>query len=307
MHRLRGLVIVCAIASSVMVGSVARAQAPLDTPSASLVNAQPSGLVMQLQAGASGAPSGFYLEWMTKADFDANGGWPDGTQAPPASYAFSIFWGVPTYILTPGEPDFSLGPNSAVNIGVGKLFDETGIATDDAGELTDSRQYVFRVSARSWGSSPASGYSPTFLTATSASNNCTYTQGYWKNHSSAWPVNSLMLGNVSYSKAQLLSILGQPAQGNGLTIVAHQLIAAKLNIANGASSATIAATIAQVDAAIGNLVCPPVGSGYLSPANTNSWTTTLDDYNNGQLGPSHCDTTTPVHGVSWGRLKVNYR
>jgi hypothetical protein len=307
MHRLRGLVIVCALASSTVLGSAALAQTPLDTPSASLTTAEPSGLLMQLQAGASGAPSGFYVEWMTKADYDALGGWPTANQAAPASYAFSIFWGTPTFVLTQGEPDFSLGANAAVNIGVGKLFDETGIATDDAGELVDSQQYVFHVMARGWGTSPASDFSPTFLTGTTASNNCTYTQGYWKNHSSAWPVSTLKLGNVTYTKAQLLSIFGQPAQGNGLTILAHQLIAAKLNIAYGASSALVASTIAPSDAAIGNLVCPPIGSGYLSPGSTNAWSTTLDNYNNGQLGPGHCDTTTPVHGVSWGRLKVNYR
>jgi hypothetical protein len=306
MHRLRGLVIVCAVVSSLIPGSAAFAQTPLDVPSASLVTAQPSGLLMQLQAGQSGAPSGFYVEWMTKADYDALGGWPTGSQSPP-SYSFGIFWGTPTFILTPGEPDFSLGANASVNIGVGKLFDETGIATDNSAELVASEQYVFHVMARSWATTPGSAFSQTFLTGTSASNNCTFTQGYWKNHPSVWPVSSLMLGTVTYSKAQLLSILGQPAGGNGLIILAHQLIAAKLNIANGASSTSVATTIAQADAAIGNLVVPPVGSGYLSPGSTNGWSTTLDDYNNGQLGPGHCDTTTPVHGVSWGQLKVTYR
>ena len=36
--------------------------------------------------------------------------------------------------------------------------------------------------------------------------NCTYTQGYWKNHAEAWPVSTLTLGNTSYNKSQLLGI-----------------------------------------------------------------------------------------------------
>lgn len=36
---------------------------------------------------------------------------------------------------------------------------------------------------------------------------CTYTQGYWKTHPEAWPVDSLFLGNRFYNKNELLSIL----------------------------------------------------------------------------------------------------
>src|SRR5262249_11815529 len=42
---------------------------------------------------------------------------------------------------------------------------------------------------------------------------CPLTQGYWKNHPNAWPVNSLMLGSQSYTKAELLAILNTPSGG----------------------------------------------------------------------------------------------
>jgi len=71
---------------------------------------------------------------------------------------------------------------------------------------------------------------------------CTYTQGYWRTRPNAWPVTSLALGAVTYQAAQLTAILDNPAQGNGLVILAHQLIAAKLNIANGADPTDVAAT-----------------------------------------------------------------
>jgi hypothetical protein len=45
---------------------------------------------------------------------------------------------------------------------------------------------------------------------TTQGQNCTFTQGYWKTHPTAWPVLSLTLGTVSYTQAQLLAILGQP-------------------------------------------------------------------------------------------------
>jgi hypothetical protein len=114
---------------------------------------------------------------------------------------------------------------------------------------------------------------------------CTLSQGYWKTHASAWPVSSLTLGSTTYSKAQLLDILNQPVVGNGLISLAYQLIAAKLNIANGANGATVTTTIADADALIGALVVPPVGSGSLQPSDTGALTTALEAFN---AGVNHC-------------------
>jgi hypothetical protein len=115
---------------------------------------------------------------------------------------------------------------------------------------------------------------------------CTYTQGYWKNHLEDWPVTSLSLGTTSYSSPALLTILNSPVQGNGLISLAHQLIAAKLNVANGSNPAAVSAAIAAADALINTQALP---GGYLSPASTSALTTTLDRYNNGLIGPGHCN------------------
>lgn len=120
-------------------------------------------------------------------------------------------------------------------------------------------------------------------------NGCTYTQGYWKNHEEAWPVDNLTLGSENYIISELLQILDEPVQGNGLVSLAHQLIAAKLNIANGADPTPIADAVASSDALIGALIIPPIGAGYLSPANTSNLVTLLDAYNNGLLGVPHCE------------------
>jgi uncharacterized repeat protein (TIGR01451 family) len=123
---------------------------------------------------------------------------------------------------------------------------------------------------------------------------CTLTQGFWKNHyPEAWPTsvlaNGMMLGTVSYTAAQLVDIFDQPVQGNGLVSLAHQLIAAKLNIASGADGSEIQSDIGAADAMIGGLVVPPIGSGDLEPSDTSALNDSLTDFNEGTTGPGHCD------------------
>jgi len=70
--------------------------------------------------------------------------------------------------------------------------------------------------------------------------------------------------------------------------LAHQLIAAKLNIAAGADGSAVSGAIAAADALIGDLVVPPVGTDTLQPADTGALTTTLANFNEGATGPGHC-------------------
>jgi len=113
-----------------------------------------------------------------------------------------------------------------------------------------------------------------------------YTQGYWKNHPGDWPVNSLTLGQKSYSNDELLSILKRPVRGNGLVALAHQLIAAKLNIAANQEAGAVVPedvgdAIAEADTLIGSLVIPPIGGGWLHPSQTSELIAILDDFNEG--------------------------
>jgi len=117
-----------------------------------------------------------------------------------------------------------------------------------------------------------------------------FSQGYWKNHPDAWPVTSLQLGNVTYTQDQLLAILHEPVRGNGILILAHQEIAAKLNIANGADGSCIQQTLADADALIGDLVIPPIGDGYLPPQEAAPLAEVLDDYNEGDLCAPSCES-----------------
>jgi hypothetical protein len=104
------------------------------------------------------------------------------------------------------------------------------------------------------------------------------------------------LGSVVYTTGRAACILDAPANDNGLIALAHQLIAAKLNVArNGPPPASIATCIADADALIGTLVVPPVGTGFLDPSATSALTSCLASYNEGALGPGAC--TPPDPGV----------
>ena len=122
---------------------------------------------------------------------------------------------------------------------------------------------------------------------------CVFSQGFWKNHPEAWPVTELQLGNLTYNQQELLSILRQPVRGNGLVLLAHQLIAAKLNIANGADGSCIHQTLADAGSLIGDLVVPPVGNGYLQPRDVAGIAGVLGSYNEGNLCAPSCDNGSP--------------
>ena len=130
------------------------------------------------------------------------------------------------------------------------------------------------------------------LLITAPAATCPLTQGFWKTHPKAWPVTSLIIGGQTYTKAQLLTILDTPpAGGDASLILAHQLIAALLNIANGSDPTPISATIADAQSLlIGcNLNSGPgcgvdasstLGQKMVADANV------LDSYNEGQLTPT---------------------
>ena len=277
--------------------------AAFDTPTISFVDAGLFQVTLRVQAGVSGATNGFQVDWMRKSDYDRLGGWPVG---PDPALVFCAYVGTPTLNLW-GASDFRLGPQADAMIQPGDLFDETGVVTSALDELQPGLEYVFRARAREDAVSGASGYSATLGAQTAGSAECT--QGFWKNHPDVWPPSCtpIMLGTVTYSKADLLAIFGEPAVGNGLISLAHQLITAKLNVCNGSSPAPIAATIAAADALIGGLVCPPIGSGYLQPSLSSPLTEKLDRFNNGKLG-GVIDCPTAVRSrATWGLIKTLYR
>jgi len=289
----------------------------LDTPAVEVVNQGFGKAVLTVTAGDSGAPNGFTVWWMTAADFAANGN--QMTYYPSSIQGAASFTGVPTLNTWDGSlTSFVLAPNQTVMVEIGDLEDETGVWSNMPQELTPDTAYLFCASANAEEGIfvPASGYSTNEGVSTLGGQDCTLTQGYWKTHgpgdcqqgnnSNDWPVGGLTLGTVAYTDLELCAIFWQPVEGNGLVSMAHQLIATKLNIANGSDPTDIAATIAAADAQIGGLVIPPHGAGFIHPSQTSSTTQALDDYNNGITGPGHCPPVS-VEASSWGRVKGAYR
>ncbi len=118
--------------------------------------------------------------------------------------------------------------------------------------------------------------------------NCVYTLGFYKNHTDVWPVQTLFLGQVEYSQAQLIDILNAPATMNALTQLARQLIAAKLNVAGGANGGVATATMDAADALIGSQIAPPVGDGTLSQEDASGLIVDLTAFNQGTNEIPHC-------------------
>jgi hypothetical protein len=125
---------------------------------------------------------------------------------------------------------------------------------------------------------------------------CTLTQGYWKTHPEDWPVDSLVIGGVTYSSFQLMVLLWSPVNKDASISLAHQLAAALFNLADGASaspSVTAAVAAAQAwmadnrdgDGSLPYSVHPKTTAG----AQAVSLASTLASFNEGTAGTMHCD------------------
>ena len=263
----------------------------LSKPSVVCDLATPTSINLNYCAGPSGAPSGFTVTWMTQPDFFNNGG--DYFDDSDPRLCKATFTGA----------KYNLAPNQCIVINIGVALNEAGVTSNCTAPLSCViAKYVFRGYNNATATLPRSVYSEGRECSTAPcpppSSGCTYTQGYWKNHgpvgcvsgnnNNVWPVTGLTLGTVSYTDLQLCLIFQKEVGGNGLLALAHQLIAAKLNIAKGASSASIASTIAAADALIGSLTVPPIGSGKLHPSSTSALVDALSKYNQGVTGPGKC-------------------
>ncbi len=120
---------------------------------------------------------------------------------------------------------------------------------------------------------------------------CTYTQGYWKTHSIHGPAGPPDDGwdNVGgpdtdfyLSGFTWLELFNEPVKGRKYVQLAHQYMAAKLNVLNGASSTPAvdaAITAAETFFATASITdTPPAGLAG-----------TLGSFNEGLIGPGHCD------------------
>ncbi len=119
----------------------------------------------------------------------------------------------------------------------------------------------------------------------------TGTQGYWRNHSSAWPVDVITIGGITYSKKEAIDLMDAPGKGDKTYNMFEQLVSAKLNVMIGNCSICIDGIIANADTWMAE---NKIGSGVEANSDiwqeaAGYWHTMLDDYNNGKLCAPHRD------------------
>jgi hypothetical protein len=136
---------------------------------------------------------------------------------------------------------------------------------------------------------------------------CTLTIGFWKTHAGfgpqadvVTPLLPIWLGDAGGDKSMyvdsasiahdilVMKTYGHPS--NGITKLYAQMLGAKLNIANGADDSAVAALIVAVDAFLADNDWTD-WDGLSKPEKrvVNGWKSSFDDYNNGDIGPGHCD------------------
>lgn len=134
---------------------------------------------------------------------------------------------------------------------------------------------------------------------------CTLTQGYWKTHSqfhnggkhydSRWENIGDADGDGTeegenedfFNSGQTyIQVMWTAPAGDAYYIVAHQWIAAVLNDLGGA------AVPPEVQAAIDGAEAHFDGPGEVDDAQLIAWNETLTAYNEGLIGPGHCDSST---------------
>jgi hypothetical protein len=119
---------------------------------------------------------------------------------------------------------------------------------------------------------------------------CTRTPGYWKTHPEAWPVDSITIGGITYTKEEALEILWTPERGDKSKTLFRALVAAELNRMSGTDVSCVESEMA---AAHDWLMMHPACSNVRG--SSEAWDvgeplyTTLDDYNNGLLCAPHCE------------------
>lgn len=131
---------------------------------------------------------------------------------------------------------------------------------------------------------------------------CTLTPGYWKTHSELGPApyddtwallpsgaNTLFpYVKAPYTISYYDALWLPPTGGNAWTILAHAYIAAKLNILNGADGSAVASQMAQAESRLVNYSPNEAPKGSIRTVML-QLATILDNYNNGLIGPGHCD------------------
>jgi hypothetical protein len=118
---------------------------------------------------------------------------------------------------------------------------------------------------------------------------CVLTQGFWKTHPNAWPEDYSPDATFFLSGETWLYVLGTEPRGDAYYILAHQYIAAVLNVANGATPPEEVSAV--IDAATAWFETNGPGVPASSPEGQTliQWADVLAAFNEGRMSVPHCE------------------
>ena len=116
--------------------------------------------------------------------------------------------------------------------------------------------------------------------------NCTYTLHYWRNNPDSWMIENIVIGNLSFSKAEAIVILDIEFP-NPTTRMVQQFFAALLNTLKGADPADIDQTMVEVGDWL--IIHPPgIDLTEAEILEVDAMAGVLEAHNTGITGPGHC-------------------
>jgi hypothetical protein len=182
-----------------------------------------SSINLTITAGATGAPAGFSVQWMSQEDLAANGGvWysSDDPRLCKASFSGNA-----------NDSRYNLAAGASVTLTIGDLLMDNGASLDNCTDgLNCGTNYVFRVFAHANSTLSKSAFTYHTCSTLACDNSCgNHHFGYFKTHPELIPAAGLDLGTIHYDATTIATILNTGGSGDGLIILAHQLIAAKIN------------------------------------------------------------------------------
>ncbi len=148
-----------------------------------------------------------------------------------------------------------------------------------------------------------------------ADDGCTLTQGYWKTHGKDGPAGPYdetwkLIEDEAFflaTPATYYDVIRTKAKGNAYYILAHQYVAARLNFLSGADP-TAAQNAFNDATALFEIYTPdqikelkgddPLRQQFIDAKDV------LDDYNNGIIGPGHCDDDPKSSEINSGSQEL---
>jgi hypothetical protein len=124
--------------------------------------------------------------------------------------------------------------------------------------------------------------------------NCTYSMHFWRTNSDAWLIENIVLGNLSYTKVEVIAIL-ESEDPSPIERLMGEFFTALLNTLNGADSAEIDSIMVE---ARDWLILRPHGLDLTEAeiVEIEDLADQLQEYNSGIIGPGLCrdEAVTPT-------------